>query len=165
VRALAGEHVTLTPLAPGDSEALRGIREEPAVERYWDPVEPDFPLADEPDVERLTIRHEGAIAGMVQFHEEQEPKYRHASIDIFVATAHMGRGVCTEAVRLVVDHLVRERGHHRITIDPAAHNAGAIRCYEKAGFERVGVMRRAERSADGRSWHDALFMELVIEPD
>jgi RimJ/RimL family protein N-acetyltransferase len=164
VRELAGEHITLTPLAPEDAEALRAIRREPAVEHFWDPVEPDFPLSDEPDVERLTIRHRGEVAGMVQFAEETEPKYRHASIDIFVATAHMGQGVCTEAVRLVVDHLIRERGHHRITIDPAADNPGAIRCYEKAGFVPVGVMRLSERSADGRSWHDSLMMELVVDP-
>jgi hypothetical protein len=25
-------------------------------------------------------------------------------------------------------------------------------------------MRNAERDADGRGWHDALLMELVVEP-
>jgi aminoglycoside 6'-N-acetyltransferase len=121
-------------------------------------------LADEPEVTRLTIHHDGEIAGMVQFGEELEPKYRHASVDIFVAPAHQGRGVCTEAIRLVVDHLLRERGHHRITIDPAAENAAAVRCYSKAGFKPVGIMRLAERDADGKGWHDALMMELVVEP-
>jgi aminoglycoside 6'-N-acetyltransferase len=132
---------------------------------WWDELEPDFPMDDEPESTRLTIRHEGEIAGMVQFAEEHEPKYRHASIDIFVAPAHQGRGVGTEAVRLVVDHLLGERGHHRITIDPAAHNAAAIACYAKAGFRAVGVMRLAERDSDGRGWHDALMMELVVEPE
>ena len=101
---------------------------------------------------------------MVQFAEELEPKYRHASIDVFVAPAHQSRGVCTEAIELVVEHLLRERGHHRITIDPAADNAAAIACYSNAGFTPVGVMRLAERDADGRGWHDALMMELVVQP-
>jgi aminoglycoside 6'-N-acetyltransferase len=156
--------VRLTPLAEGDAEALRAIRADPAVEEWWDELEPDFPLHDEPESTRLTIHHEGEIAGMVQFGEELEPKYRHASIDIFVAPSHQGRGVCTEAIQLVVDHLLTERGHHRITIDPAAGNAAAIACYSKAGFTPVGVMRLAERDADGRGWHDALLMELVVEP-
>jgi aminoglycoside 6'-N-acetyltransferase len=39
----------------------------------------------------------------------------------------------TEAVRRVVRHLSDERGHHRITIDPAPANAAAIRAYEKLG--------------------------------
>jgi aminoglycoside 6'-N-acetyltransferase len=164
VRELTGRRVRLTPLAASDAAALRAIRADPAVEQWWDPLEPGFPLHDEPEVTRLTIHHEGEIAGMVQFGEENEPKYRHASIDIFVAPAHQGRGVCTEAVQLVVDHLLRDRGHHRITIDPAAHNAAAIRCYTKAGFRPVGVLRLAERDSDGRGWHDALMMELVADP-
>ena len=154
----------LTPLAPSDAGALRAIRADPAVEAWWDPLEPDFPLDDEPESTRLTIHHEGEIAGMVQFAEELEPKYRSASIDIFVAPSHQGRGVCTETIRLVVDYLLGERGHHRITIDPAASNAAAIGCYSKAGFTPVGVMRLAERDADGKGWHDALMMELVVEP-
>jgi aminoglycoside 6'-N-acetyltransferase len=151
-------------VAPADADALRAIRRDPAVVEWWDELEPDFPLADEPEVTRLTIHHDGEIAGMVQFGEELEPKYRHASVDIFVAPAHQGRGVCTEAIRLVVDHLLRERAHHRITIDPAAENAAAVRCYSKAGFKPVGIMRLAERDADGKGWHDALMMELVVEP-
>ena len=60
-------------------------------------------------------------------------------------------------------HLIEDRGHHRITIDPAAGNAAAIRAYQKAGFTEVGVMRRAERDADGKGWHDSLLMEFVAE--
>jgi RimJ/RimL family protein N-acetyltransferase len=155
--------VTLTPLAAGDAEALRAIRREPSIAYWWDELEPDFPF-EEPESTRFTIRHHGEIAGMVQYGEELEPKYRHASIDIFVAPAHQGQGVCTEAVRQMVQHLIEERGHHRITIDPAASNAAAIGCYTKAGFIPVGVMRLAERDADGTGWHDALMMELVVEP-
>jgi aminoglycoside 6'-N-acetyltransferase len=161
---LAGEIVRLTPLAPGDADALRAIRRDPAIEEWWDPLEPDFPLADEPESTRFTIHHDGEVAGMIQYWEETEPKYRYAGIDIFVAPAHQGRGVGTEAIRLIVRHLLEDIGHHRLTIDPAAHNAAAIACYTKAGFEPVGIMRLAERSSDGRSWHDALFMELVVEP-
>jgi RimJ/RimL family protein N-acetyltransferase len=156
--------VTLTPIAPGDAEALRAIRSEPSVAHWWDELEPDFPF-EEPEAARFTIRHDGEIAGMVQYGEELEPKYRHASIDIFVAPAHQGQGVCTEAVRQLVRHLIGERGHHRITIDPATANEAAIRCYSKAGFSPVGVMRLAERDADGSGWHDALMMELVVEPE
>jgi RimJ/RimL family protein N-acetyltransferase len=156
--------VTLTPLAPADAEALRAIRREPSVAYWWDELEPDFPF-EEPEATRFTIWHDGEIAGMVQYGEELEPKYRHASVDIFVAPAHQGQGVCTAAVRQMVDHLIGERGHHRITIDPAASNAAAIGCYSRAGFKPVGVMRLAERDADGRGWHDSLMMELVVEPE
>ena len=58
-----------------------------------------------------------------------------------------------------------ERGHHRVTIDPAVANVAAVRAYEKAGFRRVGVTRLSERDADGNSWHDSLLMELVAGVD
>jgi aminoglycoside 6'-N-acetyltransferase len=59
--------------------------------------------------------------------------------------------------------LFTERGHHRITIDPAAANTPAIRCYEKVGFRPVGIMRRYERVREDRDWHDGLLMDLLAE--
>ena len=96
----------------------------------------------------MTIEVDGRIAGMIQFAEETEPKYRHASIDMFLDPKLHGRGIGTEAVRRVVRMLIEERGHHRITIDPAAANGAAIRVYEKVGFRPVGVMRQYERDGD-----------------
>jgi aminoglycoside 6'-N-acetyltransferase len=156
--------IVLRPLLESDAPELRRIHATPEVMRWWDAPDEGFPLDDEPEATRLTIEVEGRVAGMVQFSEESEPKYRHAAIDVFLDPVFHGRGIGTEAVRRVVRHLIDERGHHRVTIDPAADNVAAIRAYEKAGFRRVGVMRLAERDADGRGWHDSLLMELVEEP-
>ena len=46
------------------------------------------------------------------------------------------------------------------TIDPAAHNERAIRCYEKAGFKRVGVMREYWLDAEG-VWRDGLLLDML----
>jgi aminoglycoside 6'-N-acetyltransferase len=100
------------------------------------------------------------VVGFVQWAEETDPQYRHAGIDIFVDPDRHGRGIGTQAVRLLVGHLVAERGHHRIVIDPAADNAAAIACYRRAGFLEVGVMRAYEQGPDGR-FHDGLLMEYV----
>jgi RimJ/RimL family protein N-acetyltransferase len=156
--------IVLRPLAEGDEDELRRIHATPEVARWWDVPDAGFPW-DEPESTRLTIEVDGAVAGMIQFFEELEPKYRHAGIDLFLDPALHGRGLGTEAVRQVVRHLIDDRGHHRITIDPATANAAAIRAYEKAGFRRVGVMRRSERDADGGGWHDSLLMELLAGED
>ena len=153
--------VTLEPLAAGHAAALRRIILTPDVARWWDPPEDDFPLHDDPDSVRFAIVADGSVAGLIQFWEEDDPKYRHAGIDLFVDPAHRGRGVGPAAIRQVVA-LLRARGHHRVVIDPAAANAAAIRAYEKAGFRPVGVMRAYERDADGAGWHDGLLMELLI---
>jgi aminoglycoside 6'-N-acetyltransferase len=86
--------------------------------------------------------------------------YRHANLDIFLATEWQGQGLGSEALRLLAGHLFDERGHHRLTIDPAAANGRAIRAYERVGFRPVGVMREYERGPD-RTWHDGLLMDLL----
>jgi aminoglycoside 6'-N-acetyltransferase len=157
---MTASDVVLRALVATDAPELRRIRATPEVAQWWEPPEDGFPFDDD-EVTRLTVEVDGAVAGLVQFGEELDPKYRHASIDLFLDPALHGRGIGTEVVRRVVRQLIDERGHHRITIDPAADNAAAIRVYEKVGFRRVGVMRRYERDVDGRGWHDGLLMELL----
>jgi aminoglycoside 6'-N-acetyltransferase len=150
----------LRPLSAGDAGELRRILATPDVARWWDPPDDDFPLGDDPESTRFTIVVDGAVAGMIQYGEEDDPKYRSASVDLFVDPAVRGRGVGPDAIRRVVAMLF-DRGHHRITIDPAVENRAAVRAYEKVGFRRVGVMRAYERDAGGDGFHDGLLMELL----
>jgi len=154
--------MVLRALEESDAAELRRIHSTEEVARRWGPPGRDFPW-DEPESTRLTIEVDGKVAGLIQFDEEKEPRYRHARIDLFLDPALQGRGLGSQAVRRVARHLIEELGHHRITIDPAADNAAAIRAYEKAGFKPVGVMRRYERDSAGGGWHDGLLMELVVD--
>ncbi len=61
---------------------------------------------------------------------------------------------------MLAAYLIDDRGHHRLTIDPAVANTAAIRSYERVGFRTVGVMRQYERAPDG-TWHDALLMDIL----
>ena len=161
---LKGERVQLRPGRPEDAAALVRIRKEPEVARRWGDTDV------EEDVEEGFIGNEkgfvvevgGEVVGAIQYGEEDDPMYRHANIDIFLATLYHGQGLGTEAIRVLARHLFEERGHHRLTIDPAADNAPAIRAYEKVGFREVGVMRLYERGPDS-SWHDGLLMDMLRE--
>jgi aminoglycoside 6'-N-acetyltransferase len=88
------------------------------------------------------IEADGQVIDLIQDAEENEPDYRHASLDIFVDPAWHGRGLGSDAVRTLARYWFEERDHHRMTVDPAAHNERAIRSYERVGFRPVGVMRR-----------------------
>jgi aminoglycoside 6'-N-acetyltransferase len=147
----------------GDEAELRRIHETLEVVRWWGKPEEGFPWTDEPESTRMVIEVDGAVAGLIQFCEETEPRYRYASIDLFLGPELHGRGFGEEAVRRLVKLLVEERGHHRITIDPAAENVAAIRAYEKVGFKPVGIMRQYERDVDGAGWHDGLLMEFLAD--
>jgi aminoglycoside 6'-N-acetyltransferase len=153
--------LSLRPVAPADAPELLRILQTPEVARWWDAPDPGFPLTDDPGSVRLTIVADGRVAGLVQFSEEPDPKYRHASVDVFLDPALHGRGLGTEAVRRAVDLLIDERGHHRITIDPAAANVSAIKAYAKVGFRPVGTLRAYERDTGGSAFHDGLLMELL----
>ncbi|MEV4255121.1 GNAT family protein [Spirillospora sp. NPDC049652] len=163
---LRGERVVLRPADEGDVPALAAIRRRPEVFRWWrggDDMEKAV-LEDlaEDGGHHYVIVHDGRTVGWIQWQAEEEPDYRHAGIDIYLDPDLHGRGLGTEAVRTLARHVVRDHGHHRITIDPAADNAAAIRSYTKAGFRPVGILRKAERGNDG-TWHDSLLMDLLAE--
>ncbi|MGH3031844.1 MAG: GNAT family N-acetyltransferase, partial [Gaiellaceae bacterium] len=91
-----------------------------------------------------------------------DPDNRHAGIDLFLGSPYQRQGLGTDTVRTLARHLVRERGHHRLVIDPVVENERAIRCYERVGFKPVGIMRRYERGGDG-VWRDNLLLDLLAE--
>jgi aminoglycoside 6'-N-acetyltransferase len=160
---LTGERVVLRPMRPDDVQRLSEILAEPGVARWWgmhDPKTTAAELLDESEQVAYVIEVESAAVGCILFYEEDDPDYRHASIDLFLDGAHQGQGLGRDAVRTLARHLFDERGHHRLTIDPSAANERAIRAYEGLGFRRVGVMRRYERGPDGM-WRDGLLLDLL----
>lgn len=156
----AGDVVVRTPL-PADAAELRRIHLTPEVTRWWGPMADDFPDDAREEV-YLTIVARGKVAGHIQFTEELEPDYKAAGIDLFVDPARHRQGIGSAAIRLVIEHLTRDRGHHRITIDPATENAPAIACYASVGFEPVGVTRASWYDHAREGWSDDLLMQLVV---
>ena len=161
---LRGRRVTLVPLAEDHLDTLVTLGREHAVARWWPGIDAAYlreQLEPDHDSPAFAIVVEEAVAGLIQFSEEDDPDYRHASVDLFLGEPYQGRGLGSEALWLVADWLVRERGHHRLTIDPAAANERAIAAYAKVGFRPVGVLRSHER--DGAGWRDGLLMDLLAD--
>lgn len=80
---------------------------------------------------RLTLRAERAELG-IAIHDKTQ----------------WGKGLGTEAARLVVDYAFEELDLNRVELTTDEENARAIRCYEKVGFVREGLLRR-HRPLDG----------------
>lgn len=160
---LQGRLVRLRPVVAADHALLEVILAEPSVARWWTaPSEAGAAadwLTDDGPI-HLVIEHDSAVVGSIQIEEELDPDYRNASLDLFLTSAAQGQGLGPDAVRAVARYLFEDRGHHRLTIDPAAANERAIRAYRKVGFRPVGVMRAYERGPDGE-WHDNLLMDLL----
>ena len=159
---LEGERVRLRSGRPDDAHALVRIRKEPEVARRWGSADIEEEVAEGfiGNDTGFVIEVDEEVVGAIQYGEEDDPMYCHASIDVFLTTSRCGQGLGAEAIRVLAHHLFEERGHHRLTIDPAADNAAAIRAYEKVGFRPVGIMRLYERGPDG-AWHDGLLMDML----
>jgi aminoglycoside 6'-N-acetyltransferase len=163
---LTGPRLVLRPPEPEDAAALVAILQEPDVARWWPRFDHERVLseliAERPDEEPFVIEEAGRIVGYIQTAEETEPDFRHAGIDLFLATAAQGRGLGPEAIQILAADLIDRRGHHRLIIDPVADNVRAIAAYGKVGFRPVGRMRQYQRMGDG-AWADALLMEVLAE--
>ena len=155
---LRGALVTLRPVSAADVPALVAILDEPEVAAWWRRGE--WERVDESGAVTFAIVLDGVVRGCIQFGEETDPDYFSAAVDIFLSAAVHGRGVGPDAMRALITWLVDVRGHHRLTVDPAADNTRAIHVYEKLGFRPVGLLRQYERVDDG-TWRDALLMELL----
>jgi len=163
---LCGERVVLRPLVEADVPRVVELGADPDVARWWPGLTHEHVLektrGDDDGAVVFAIVAEGHVAGMIQYFEENDHDYRHASIDLFLGIPYQDRGLGADAVRTMAGHLIRDRGHHRLTIDPASDNARAIRCYEKVGFRRVGVLREYWLDPDG-VWRDGVLLDLLAK--
>jgi RimJ/RimL family protein N-acetyltransferase len=102
----------------------------------------------------------GAVVGGVNMFGGALPQ-RAATVAIQLGGSQVGKGIGTEALRLLVDFGFRELGLNRIQLEVFAYNARAIRAYEKAGFVIEG-RRRQIAFHDGR-FHDDLVMAVLAD--
>jgi aminoglycoside 6'-N-acetyltransferase len=85
---LRGQSVRLRPATLDDVPELARIRATPEVHRHWrggnDMVAAVFEDFREQDTMAYVIELDGRVVGWIQWQAEEEPDYRHASIDIYV---------------------------------------------------------------------------------
>jgi aminoglycoside 6'-N-acetyltransferase len=144
--AMRGLLTTLRPAGGEDVERLVAWHADPDVSRYWDDetftrAEMEERLA-RGDVEAWIVEEVGEPVGYLQVHPD--------GMDMFLIPPARGRGLGPDAARAMAEHLVRERGRERVTVDPYAWNQGAFRAWERAGF--VEVSRHAADAEHTAAW-------------
>lgn len=161
---LEGGRLTLRPLSDDDVEVLLPSVYEPGIADWWgDTSDEDYQREGFRNEGRaFAIEVDGEVAGWLAFHEETEPDYRNVALDIMLRPDFQDQGLGPDALRLAIRWFIKERGHHRFTIDPTVENERAIEAYKRVGFKPVGILRKAERAPDGH-WRDALLMDLLAD--
>ena len=87
-------------------------------------------------------------------------KDRSAELGIAIGEkAYWNQGYGTDAMRTLLGLAFRELNLHRVLLRVDADNARAIRCYEKAGFQREGTSREAVFSEG--SYRDQYVMSIL----
>lgn len=153
------------PLAEADLPVLHAWLQRPHVAQWWEEPRTAEAVRDEylpvirgQDSTRAYVVHDGAEPiGFIQSYvvvdsgagwwpAETDPGAR--GIDQFLADPHaLNRGLGTSMVQAFIQRLFEDPDVTVIQTDPAPHNGRAIRCYEKAGFQRVGVVETPDGPA------------------
>jgi RimJ/RimL family protein N-acetyltransferase len=155
---LRGELVTLRPLVADDAPAMwealhdpegRDLTHTTASFEYDDIAAWCASRAEQDERLDLAIVENatGAVAGEAVLNEyDAEQDSANFRISLGGPTFY-GRGLGTEATRLIVDHGLGTIGLRRITLTVLARNPRAIRSYEKVGFQVTGT-----EHDDGEDW-------------
>jgi aminoglycoside 6'-N-acetyltransferase len=147
---LRGQLTTLRPATRADVDRLVAWHADPEVARYWD--NETFTRAEMKKrlaracVEPWIIQADGEPVGYLQVHD--------AGLDMFLVPSARGRGLGPDAARAMARHLLEERGHERVTVDPYIWNERAVRGWRNAGF--VEVSRHPPEGEHTAEW---LLME------
>jgi RimJ/RimL family protein N-acetyltransferase len=85
----------------------------------------------------------------------------HAELGLgLLGEAHRGRGLGTEAIRLVLSHAFGAMRLQRVHLHVLTDNP-AVRLYERLGFRREGTLRR--HAFKRGAWRDQHVMGLLAE--
>lgn len=169
---LRGEHVALTPLMVDDLPVMFGWindREQVLLNAPYRPVGEAQHKAwfdaiqQQKDAVFFGIRllKRGNLIGTCQLHSINSV-HRTAELQIRLGEAgERGRGYGTEAVRLLLDFAFKDLNLNRVHLHVFATNGMALRVYEKVGFVREGLLRKAAH-IDGE-YVDVVVMGIVRE--
>jgi len=164
---IQGPRVRLRPVTSEDLPLLLLWLADPGVQEFCGlppaslaEVHDTYLVAEDVPCWCFIIEEEGHPVGEIQYWYPYASECWSAGIDIFIGAAgDRDRGLGTEAVRTLLQHLFEIKGVNRATIDPEVGNRRAIRVYQKAGYRIDGVIRRNDRVDD--RWVDAVHMTIL----
>ena len=169
---LTGPRITLRDATPQDSAARFALGNVPEIQAMFgaDPSQVR-PITDEAavawvqsvanDPHAWILAVDGEVLGSIRLHSINHADKR-ANIAIGILnTAELGKGLGSEAMRVLACYAFDTLGLHRLTSRVLAFNERAIAAYKKVGFVEEG--RERESALIGQNWQDDLIMGLLSQ--
>jgi len=158
--------VRVRPLRPEDADALHAIRTQPGVADTTLGL-PSDRVADSrgffdalgSDDHLLVAVLDGEVVGAAGLHLRRGKQRHSASVGIMVREELQGRGIGRALLTALLDLADNWLGLTRVQLEVMAENERAIRLYERLGFEREGLKRKAVFR--GGRFQDMLVMGRV----
>ena len=146
IEVLRGQSVVLRPPRESDVEAAYAWDRDPEL-AAWNgrsPIKVSFSAArrdyltrwEDPSVKTFIIEAEEEPIGMATLYD-----FRRSGCELGIKIGPddlRGRGLATEAVRLLVEHAFDTLGLENVRGSTLSHNHRMQRVFEKNGFEQVG---------------------------
>ncbi len=163
------EHIRVVPTTEADIEGLQRCIDTVARERRWLGFVEGPPLVQTRafvqaillggGVQFVALNDVNEVVGWCDVVRIDQESFRHGwRLGMGLLPAVRGRGVGRRLAEAAIA-AAKERGAERIELEVFASNTRAIALYEKLGFEREGVKRRA-RKVDGE-YDDLVLMAIV----
>lgn len=87
----------------------------------------------------------GCMGYMVHGESNIDIGKNDAEVGYWVARPYWNRGICTEALRLLIDYCFREKGFRTLWADYFPDNPASGKVMEKCGFRDTGLVNRCSR--------------------
>jgi RimJ/RimL family protein N-acetyltransferase len=81
-------------------------------------------------------------------------------VGYFIAREHWGKGIATEAVRLLEEYIAENLDVVRIAICMAKGNVGSQRVAIKSGYKKEGLMKKHLKLGD--KYHDSYLYAKIV---
>jgi RimJ/RimL family protein N-acetyltransferase len=99
--------------------------------------------------------HDGKVVGNIGLHNINH-EWSNAEVSIIIGEKeYWGKGYAADAIRVLIKFAFDRVNLHRVYLHVSEDNKGGIRCYERSGFKKEGVLREAQ-------YFDGKYSNIIV---
>jgi len=152
-------NVTLREWKKSDAGTLAGIADN---RKIWDNVRDQLPypytkkdakkwlslVKKQEKITTFCIEAEGEMAGSIGFTIKEDVYKRTAEVGYFISEKFWGKGIATDAIKLLVEYIQQNFDIVRIYAEVFEYNKASMRVLEKNGFYLECIRKKAALKND-----------------